>query len=358
MTAPVYLIYHHPTTFMRHTSFSALFRILGVSPLTYELSWANLEGRSWTLGHLLRRIGVRYYGSEWNALVPFWHELRFAAGIGIGPSVVHFLWGEFASPRLPSLLRRKGAAIVGTFHCGARRQEAVLGRVKALGSYDRLAVVSETQIPFFVSKGYLRKRMRVLPLGVDTSYFRPLEGRAGPGGPLKMILVGQTERDHAFAAAVMRALAPEVATLTVCTHPLSHFHYAGLAGVDLLPRQPDDALLLLYQEADLMLMPLLDCSANDAILESMACGTPVMVNRVGGVPEYVDPACNFVLDGVDAGGWAARVTDLAKHRKGLEGRRGAVRAAAERFAWSRLAEVYKEFYGEARKGADDGHRPA
>jgi glycosyltransferase involved in cell wall biosynthesis len=348
VTTPVYLVYHQPTTFMRQSAFNALVPVLGATPLRYDLSWQNLQLRSWTLGHLVRRFGTWYYGSAWNALVPFRDESRFAAAVGGGPCVVHFLWGEFASPRQPGLFRRKGAAIVGTFHCGARRQETVLGGVKTLGSYDRLAVVSETQIPFFVSKGYPREKIRFLPLGVDTSYFHPLAERRESGGPLRVILVGQTERDHTFAAEVMKALPPGTVTLGVCTHPESHAPYLGLDHVKLLPRQSDEELLRLYQEAELMLMPLLDCSANDAMLECMACGTPVMANRVGGVPEYVDAGCNIVMDGKDAGEWARTLTGLARRRDELGGRRPAVRTSAERFGWTALAGEYRRFYEEAR----------
>lgn len=344
--ASLCIVLHHPRTFTCRSGFLPLAEELGAKPLFYEITWEQLQNRSWTLGYLLRRFGNWYYGSTWNALVPLRDEFRFAAAVGKGRSVVHFLWGEFASPRMPWLFRRKGAAIVGTFHCGPRRQASVLGRVKTLGSYDRIAVVSETQIPFFLSKGVPREKIRVLPLGVDTQFFQPLEKRPASTGPLRAILVGQTERDHAFAAAVMKAAQPGSVTLSVCTHPEYHFHYAGLESVRLLPRQSDEDLLRLYRETDLMLMPLLDCSANDAMLECMACGTPVMTNRVGGVPEYVDPACNIVMDGKDAGEWADVLADLGKHRETLRGKRHAVRAWAERFDWAAVAEQYKALYRE------------
>ena len=341
----VYAIFHQPRTFTRRSAFVPMVEEVKATPITYEPAWMNLQARSWTLGQWLRLFGNWYYGSTWNALVPWRDELRFARAVPRGRGVVHFLWGEFASPRLPGLLRRKGHRLAGTFHCGARRQESVLGRSRCVGSFDRLAVVSRSQIPFFVQNGFPESRISFLPLGVDTGYFRPPAGvRQERAGPLRAILVGQTERDHAFMAEVMRSLPPNTVNLTLCTHAEYHTLYAGLSNVSISPRLADDALLRLYQEADVMVMPMLDCTANDAMLECMACGTPVLTNRVGGVPEYVDATCNFVTGGKKVDEWVGLLTELARNRQELARRRTAVRAWAETFGWTVLASKYDAFY--------------
>lgn len=348
----VYLVHHQPEGFTRRSAFPPLIETLGARTLLYEPVWSRLQGRSWTLGQLLRQFGNWYYGSTWNALVPLRDELRFLRAIKQdGRCVVHFLWGEFASPKLSRLYRRKGALLVGTFHCGARRQASVLGRFRCLEAYDRLVVVSRTQIPFFVDRGYPEDRIHVIPLGVDTGYFHPLlPSRKSREGPLRAILVGQTERDHVFAAEVMRRMPSDAVRLYVCTHPDSHPLYAGLANVELLPRLTDEELLRLYQTADLMLMPMLDCSAPDAMLESMACGTPVMTNRVGGIPEYLNSECCLVMEGKNVDEWLSALAGLSNDRSALAGKVAAVRAWAERFSWRSLAErhvsLYQELLGE------------
>jgi glycosyltransferase involved in cell wall biosynthesis len=341
----VYAIFHQPHTFTSRSGYVPMVEAVKATPITYEPAWMALQARSWTLGEWLRRFGNWYYGSTWNALVPWKDELRFARSVPSGRGVVHFLWGEFASPRLPGLLRRKGHRLTGTFHCGARRQASVLGRSRCIGSFDRLAVVSRSQIPFFVQNGFAESNISFLPLGVDTGYFCPAaDVQREQTGPLRAILVGQTERDHEFMAQVMRSLPANTAKLTLCTHAEYHALYAGLPSVSISPRLADDALLRLYQEADVMVMPMLDCTANDAMLECMACGTPVLTNGVGGVPEYVDSTCNFVTNGKKVGEWVSLLTDMARNRQELARRRAAVRTWAETFGWTTLAPKYMAFY--------------
>ena len=69
--------------------------------------------------------------------------------------------------------------------------------------------------------------------------------------------------------------------LSVCTAPEYHGIYKDIPSVRILPFLPDNELTRLYQETELVVMPMLDCTSNDAVLEAMSCGTPVMSNRVG-----------------------------------------------------------------------------
>ena len=81
------------------------------------------------------------------------------------------------------------------------------------------------------------------------------------------------------------------------------------------------------------------------ILESMACGTPVMINRVGGIPEYVDPACNFTMSNDrNADEWVEKLLWLEQNRDATERLRPATRAWAEKFDWKLIAEEYRAMY--------------
>lgn len=343
---PVYMIHHQPHSFAGRSGFVRLIELLEAVPLDFEFHWLRLQKKNTSLSVALKNWGVRHYGSDWNALVPYWDEWRLGRKVCHDRgAIVHSIWAEFATPVRAAGFRRKGNRLVGTFHCSLTRLPRVLANFRCWDTYDAYAVTSKTQLPYFHERGISEERVRVILLGVDTDWFRPDPAWIRPeSGGIRAILVGKTERDHEFTAAVMRALPPGTVDLSVCTHEDYHRFYRDVPGVTVLPRIDDDALLRLYQSAELMVMPFLDCTSNDAILESMACGTPVMTNRVGGIPEYIDPACNVLMDGKRVDEWVDRLVALKRAREGLWALRGPVRSWCETFAWTRIVEQYWAMY--------------
>ncbi|MCB1102654.1 MAG: glycosyltransferase family 4 protein, partial [Kiritimatiellae bacterium] len=205
------------------------------------------------------------------------------------------------------------------------------------------------QKSYFIEQGIPEERIAVILHGMDSSYFHPAEQRTGePGEPLRGFMIGVTERDHAFLAEVCRALPPGLLNLSVATSRDQQVHYQGLSGVTLLPRLDDPGLLRTYQQSDLLLMPVMDCTANNSILESMACGTPVMTNRIGGVPEYVPDECNVVMPDKTLTDWVDRIQKLATNRDQLEAMRPRVRAWAQSLDWHTVAGHYISFYEELK----------
>lgn len=343
---PIYIVHHQPVGFAGRSGFPPLIELLDAKELHFDMAWQKLERTSWRLSHALRQWIIRHYGSTWHGLVPYRDEWRMARQVRESAgATIHFIWGEFSAPRHARWFRKRGNRVVGTFHCTIRRLPNVLGRFRCWDSFDAWSVTSKTQIPFFLEHGVRERDIRVLPLGVDTDYFCPDPAREAPAsGPLRAILIGKTERDHEFTAQVLKALPPGVVELSVCTHREYHPIYRDAPGAKVLPHVPDDQLLKLYQSAELMIMPFLDCTTNDALMECMACGTPIMTNRTGGIPEYVNESCNPVMGGKVVGDWVDRLVDLHRHRERLAAWRAPVRAWAERFGWKRVGDQYRAFY--------------
>lgn len=342
----VWAILHQPESFSRRSGLVPLVEALNAKQYQYTPAWEQLQKKSWTAGYLLRKTGNLYYGSGWNALVPFWDEWRMRMACPRhSPFIAHFLWAEFAGPKNGAWIRRRGGRVVGTFHCSARRQTSVLGRRRRFGEYDWIVLMSETQRPFFVQKGFPSERISVILHGVDSDFYRPsLRLQPASRGSLRALMVGSTERDHEFLARVLKLLPPECLTLDVFCHPSFHLHYKNIPCAKIHKHCEDKTLRSFYQGADLLLMPMLDCTANNAILESMACGTPVMINRTGGVCEYVDEKSNIVMKNKVEREWADCLVTMWRNRQCLELHRHNVREWAEQFTWSNVAEKYKRLY--------------
>jgi glycosyltransferase involved in cell wall biosynthesis len=345
----VYGIVTRPEGFAEHSGLWPAVRAVGMEPVEFGTRWSRWQAKSWTAGQWLREWGNHWYGSGWNALTPWWDERAILSALPRGePHVVHWLWGEFAAPKRADVYRKRGGKVVVSVHCSARRWEKVWLRPDGYAQADCVVLTSESQRPF-VERDVPRERVKTILHGVESGYFTPGRRMEEGNKRLRMFLFGNTERDHAFAAEVAKRLPPERFEWRVRTMAPEKNLYADIPCVTMLPRLSDDEVLEEYRQADLLCMPMLDSAANNVFLESMACGTPVMTNRVGGVPEYVPEVCNAVMpnDAVtDA--WAGRLVQLEKNRELLQNWRPAARRWAEGLDWAIIAEEYRKMYRELK----------
>ena len=219
--------------------------------------------------------------------------------------------------------------------------------------------------------GAAADRVAVIPCGVDTEMFRPMAqpvakdllelppeplllfvGRLQPikgletlldamtrlAGRARLLIIGgdQDEPDNAHA---------ERLRLRVDALGLR-------ARVRFLGAQPQDRLRLFYAAADATVMPSYYESFGMVALEAMACGTPVIASRVGGLTTTVrDGVTGYLAPEGDAAAFAERMEAVladasTRERLGRE----AVRWAAEH-RWPCIAEKVCGLYSELRPAA-------
>ena len=179
----------------------------------------------------------------------------------------------------------------------------------ALGRAARVIAVSESLRDDAVALGIARERVRVIENGVDPDLFRPLdrqEARRSLGlpadGPL-LASVGTLSPRKGFHL-VIEAL-PELAR----RFPGIRYAVVGGAGAEgaqedelrsLAQRlgvadrvifagpQEREALAAWYSAADLSVLASAHEGCPNVVLESLACGTPVVATPVGDVPRILD----------------------------------------------------------------------
>jgi N-acetyl-alpha-D-glucosaminyl L-malate synthase BshA len=105
-------------------------------------------------------------------------------------------------------------------------------------------------------------------------------------------------------------------------------------------------LVALLSSADLFLLPSAQESFGMAAMEAMACGTPVVASRVGGLPEVIeDGHTGFLCDEDDVDAMADRgielLTDRALHER-IAGA-GAI-VVREKFCEERIVPQYLQLY--------------
>lgn len=109
----------------------------------------------------------------------------------------------------------------------------------------------------------------------------------------------------------------------------------------------DIGLRSIYQNADLLLLPLLDCTANNALLESMACGLPVVSNQVGGMVDYTSPSFATLAPLGDAEALSNSALELLGN-PALAKSKGALAReyAVQNFDWKKVAESTEFVYSK------------
>jgi glycosyltransferase involved in cell wall biosynthesis len=122
--------------------------------------------------------------------------------------------------------------------------------------------------------------------------------------------------------------------------------WQGRPGVEVLTELSDLDLRLCYQEAALLVMPLRECTANNVILEAMACGLPIVASEVGGICDYVNRDCARLVRAGKPGAMAEAVLDLIQDPAARTAMGQAARAHAETFAWPRVAKQILSVYEE------------
>jgi glycosyltransferase involved in cell wall biosynthesis len=197
-----------------------------------------------------------------------------------------------------------------------------------------------------VELGIAAERVRVLRNGVDLTLFRPLELPAA-------------RQDHGFTRPMLLAVGNLVA---LKRHNLMIEALAELPGVDLvivgdgpergaierlarerkvtdrvrlLGRLPQNRLPEIYSAADLLLLVSTSEGWPNVLLESMACGTPVIVSDIDGIADIVAaPEAGRILADVTPRRLAAAIRDLLSAPPS----RAATRRYAEQFDWQSTTE--------------------
>jgi len=180
--------------------------------------------------------------------------------------------------------------------------------------------------------------------GVRHDFFKPA-GLPGASDSPRLLFVGGWLRDFDTLLAAMELIwheLPETKLDCVVMRgawndpalvELSHDHRVQFHA-DLSP----EALRNLYQQAALLFLPLVDSVANNAIVEALASGLPIVSTRVGGVSEYVPESAGELCRPGDAGAHAATVLCWLSDGERLKEARLAARKCAEtELDWKNIA---------------------
>jgi glycosyltransferase involved in cell wall biosynthesis len=280
--------------------------------------------------------------AEWRVLLYAWLNR---------PDVVHVLYGD---EQLDVLLRRRRllpCPLVATFHLPTWRVKARFEQQQKhlLGGIDMAIVVARSQIDDF-EQWLGPNRVVYIPHGIDTDRFSP--GDEMEKRPLlRLISVGEHMRDweslHRIIDRCSTLKLPAEFEVIVGER---HFPYfAGCENVRLHATISEEQLINLYRTSDALLLPLLDATANNALLESMACGTPVISTSIGGIPDYVNATAGWLFKKGEVRAIVELIKDLCDNRAIALSRRHGAREKSLEFDWRQIMTQMLAAYETVRK---------
>ena len=294
----------------------------------------------------LARPWIRRSGSIWYHRDSLLGELHAAREWLARPNqIFHFLYGENCYRYLGALKQlRRTNRIVCTYHTPPAVFENKVHDRRHIQRLDAVITVSTVQNELF--SRLVGDRVFFVPHGIDVDYFKPHPSPSASNGRIRCLTVGSYLRDLETLSRIVNFVGQRNTEIqfSVVTHPEFHHWFQGMNNVTLHARLADEELRSLYQETDIFVLPLTDCTANNGLLEAMACGLPVIATDLQGVRDYTDATCAQLAARGDAPAMAEMIIALAADQTMRWKMAAAARKRALAFRWENVAAQIKHVY--------------
>lgn len=219
--------------------------------------------------HFIVRRYRRYFG--WRL---WFTELRcIIRAVLFKNQIFHIIYGENILKNL-GRFKGKNNKIICTYHQPYSIFKENKSWMQSIKKVDKIILVSNKDLKYF-NEITNNIPVKFIPHGVNTEFFRP----ANVKREKSVLMVGNWLRDFSFANKVFSDLIKKDSEIII--HIVTNeenFKYFSLSPRILLKNNiSNENLRILYQKSGLVFFPLVEFTANNAILEAASCNVDILI---------------------------------------------------------------------------------
>lgn len=299
------------------------------------------------LRRIVQRNGMQYYKlsdlvAEVKTFGKCWRDQI---------DIIHYMDGEHSAQYLPWLFkqwRRPKTKTIATFHQPPELLHSLTSK-RAISHLDHAIVVSAEQIPYF-REILPPDKISLILHGINIDRFKP-GIKEEEKKKFRCITVGHWLRDFKTLRLVAEKLSGyEDIEFHVVVSNRTGPKQTGLEDqkniIQYRDTVEDERLIELYQQSDILFLPLLQSTANNALLEGIACGLPVVSTSLPSIKAYVTDKESILIKDNDPHQFIDAILYLVNNPANRKTMAIDARKRAEELDWRNIAPQYEAVYSK------------